>query len=62
VTFDYLGDGSPGEQVFEVVDPVTFATLDSDTTTLIPLPATAWLLGASLIGAAARTRRRIRKT
>jgi len=53
VTFDWLGAGAPGSQFYEVVDPVTFATLDSGWT--IPEPATLLLLGlGSLILASKR--------
>lgn len=50
VQFDYLGVGTPGNQLFEVIDPDTFATLDSGSTQLIPLPASIWLFGSGMLG------------
>ncbi len=58
VTFDYLGPGTPGAQAFEVVDPVSFAALDTGTTSPVPLPGAAGLAGAALAAAAVRARRR----
>jgi hypothetical protein len=56
VRFDWLGTGSPAAQWYEVVDPVTFATLDSGWT--VPEPATLSVLGlGSLVLAARRSRR-----
>jgi hypothetical protein len=57
VSFTYLGAGTPGPQPFAIVDPLTFATTASGSTTLfvappqpptnvpIPLPGTLTLLG-----------------
>ena len=42
VSFDWLGDGIPSDQPFEVIDPVSFDTLSSGTT--FPEPATLILL------------------
>lgn len=48
VSFDYLGVGTPSSQVFDIVDPDTFATIDSGITT-VPIPPAAWLLGSGLV-------------
>jgi len=65
VSFDYLGTGTPGSQLFEVVDPNTFALLDDGTTVpatpgpnpnpnpAIPEPATGLLVAMGLAGLAA---------
>lgn len=42
VTFDWLGIGEPGSQYYEIIDPVTFGTIDSGYT--VPEPATCLLL------------------
>lgn len=52
VLFDYVGSGKPGSQSFDVLNPVTFETLESGTTVSnIPLPSsyTMFLLGLSFI-------------
>jgi hypothetical protein len=44
VSFDWLGDAVvPGAQFYEIIDPVTYQTIDSGYT--IPEPATIFLLG-----------------
>jgi len=53
VTFDWLADGEPGKQWYEIVDPETFETIDSGWT--IPEPTTLVLLG---IGAIALLKKR----
>jgi hypothetical protein len=56
VRFDWLGTGAPAAQWYEVVDPVTFATIDSGWT--VPEPATLSILGlGSLLLARKRARR-----
>lgn len=52
VQFDFLGVGTPGAQPFDIVDPLTFNTLDSGTTQLasVPVPAALWLFGSGLLG------------
>lgn len=42
VTFDWLGIGEPGSQYYEIIDPVTFGTIESGYT--VPEPATCLLL------------------
>ena len=49
-SFDWLGIGTPGSQFFEIVDPNTFATLDSGNTAPIPEPSTFLLMGIGLAG------------
>ena len=49
VTFDWLGIGEPGSQYYEIIDPVTFGTIESGYT--VPEPTTCLLLlsGAFLL-------------
>lgn len=49
ISFDFLGVGTPGGQVFDIVDPETFDTIDSGMTTAVPVPAAGWLFGSSLV-------------
>jgi hypothetical protein len=56
VRFDWLGTGSPAAQWYEVVDTVTFATLDSGWTVPEPAALSVFVLG-SLVLARRRTRR-----
>jgi hypothetical protein len=59
VSFDYFGPGTPGRQAFSVVDPSTFATLDSGLTgsTAVPLPGTLGLFALGLAAGAVQRRR-----
>lgn len=52
VSFDWLGGNTPTSQVFEIINPVTFAPLDSGQTIIIavPEPASIMLLALGLIG------------
>lgn len=52
VQFDFQGTGTPGTQTFYIVDPSTFAILDSGLTqvTAVPVPAAVWLFGSGLMG------------
>lgn len=66
VQFDYLGTGAPSQQLFNIVDPNTFALLDFGMTqaVVVPLPAAMWLFGSgalSLFGLS-RYRYRIQRT
>jgi len=42
LAFDWIGTGTPGSQSFEIIDPITFETIDSGYT--VPEPATLFLL------------------
>lgn len=58
VSFNYIGQGVPGAQYFEVVNPTTFAVLESGTTA-VPAPSAGALLATGIAFAAARRRRRM---
>lgn len=53
IEFEWLGIGGPGAQLFDVYDALTFALLDTGTTTLrtnaVPAPPTVWLLLAGIL-------------
>ena len=55
VSFDWLGSGVPGSQYYEIINPVTFQTIDSGWT--VPEPATMLLVG---LGGLVLWRKRIR--
>lgn len=59
---DYLGSGTPPAQAFSVVDPVSFAELDSGVTTAVsavPMPPSAALMLAGLMLLTLRLRRNL---
>lgn len=61
VTFTYSGAGTPGAQSFDIVDPLTFAVIDSGRTLAavpVPEPGTAWLLLAAAAALLVWRRRR----
>jgi hypothetical protein len=49
VNFTWLGQDSPGSQYYEIIDPLTFTTIDSSNTVPIPEPGMMVLLCSSLI-------------
>jgi hypothetical protein len=55
VSFNWLGEDEPGSQFYEIVDPVTFETIDSGNT--IPEPLTVILLGFGALAMHRRQRR-----
>jgi hypothetical protein len=57
-SFDWLGTGTPGEQRYDIVDPQTFATMESGTTTnIVPVPATAMLATSAVMAVLPRMKR-----
>ncbi|MGK5045807.1 hypothetical protein ACQ4WP_07900 [Janthinobacterium sp. GB4P2] len=61
VTFDYLGAGSPGAQLFSILDPVSFIELETGITqpAAVALPSTPWLLLAGVLAIACLRRRQL---
>jgi len=51
VQFDFLGAGTPGDQSFDIVNPITFGVIDSGVTRVsaVPLPAALWLFGSGIL-------------
>lgn len=47
VSFDWLGEGTPGSQYYEIVNPDTFETIDSGQT--VPEPGMLLLLGLGAV-------------
>ncbi len=63
VDFTWLGSEAPGAQPFDIVDPTTFATLESGTTAAIApvaLPAPLWLLCVGILMLTIMSRRPLR--
>ena len=63
VSFVWLGEGTPGEQFFDVYDGFTYASLDSGTSVAsqvapVPEPATLLLLSTGLVGLAGYRKKR----
>ncbi|MEO7386772.1 MAG: hypothetical protein ABIX37_07555 [Gammaproteobacteria bacterium] len=58
ISFTYLGTGTPGSQSFDVVDPESFATLASGTTSAVPLPGGFWFVATATGALLLRARRR----
>jgi hypothetical protein len=48
VQFDFLRPGTPGSQLFDIVDPNTFSILESGMTSPVPLPPVLWLFVSGL--------------
>ena len=60
VEFTWLGGpAGPAAQSFEVFDPLSFASLESGTTTLVPLPGAFWLMLSGLLGLVRWSKRRM---
>jgi len=57
VSFDWLGTGEPGAQFYEIIDPDTFATIDSGWT--VPEPGAMVLLGLGIVKILARRRKQV---
>ncbi|MGA2322722.1 MAG: hypothetical protein ABSG22_02635 [Sedimentisphaerales bacterium] len=55
VSFDWLGTGTPNSQFFEIIDPVTFRTIDSGFTKPIPEPAALMLISLGYLLSRRRT-------
>jgi len=56
VSFDWLGVGDPGSQYYEIIDPITFNTIEDGYT--VPEPASAVMLG---LGGVLVVLRRVRR-
>ncbi len=56
VSFDWLGQGTPGSQRYEIINPLTFETIDSGVT-IIPEPASAAIMILGTVWMAAKRSR-----
>jgi hypothetical protein len=56
VKFDWLGQGSPGSQRYEIINPLTFETIEAGVT-IIPEPASAAIMILGAVWMAAKRRR-----
>ncbi len=56
VKFNWLGQGAPGSQRYEIINPLTFETIDSGVT-IIPEPASAAIMILGTVWMAAKRRR-----
>ena len=65
ISFDYIGSGVPSRQTFDIIDPLTFATIASGVTTVesVPEPGTLplLLLGMGAVGSFSRRRMTLRR-
>jgi hypothetical protein len=59
VKFDWNGQGVPGSQSYEIINPTTFDTTDTGYTILVPEPATLLLLGLGVIAVMKRKRGKV---
>jgi hypothetical protein len=55
IAFDWLGEGTPGSQRYEIINPVTFETIDAGVS--IPEPASAAITIIGAVWMAAKRRR-----
>jgi hypothetical protein len=55
VKFNWLGEGSPGSQYYEIINPLTFETIDAGVT--IPEPASAAIMMLGALWMAGKRRR-----
>lgn len=50
VSFDWLGAGTPGQQFFEIIDPLSFSVIESGVTSaVVPLPASFAMFVTALL-------------
>jgi hypothetical protein len=55
VKFNWLGQGTPGSQRYEIINPLTFETIDAGVT--IPEPASAAIMSLGAVWMAVKRRR-----
>jgi hypothetical protein len=61
VEFDFLGAGIPSSQLFDIIDPNTFAVLESGTTSPVPIPGSIILMLSGLAALRLRMHNKIVK-